>query len=60
MSDFIGYVLLKQVGCFIRWILLGAKGNFKDFYDTKNMFLVDFFIGVLLFFMIMFIVVEVF
>jgi len=57
---FLGIIWLKQSGCFIRWILLGAKGNFDDFYIAKNLFIVDYLIGVLLFFLIMFFVVDVF
>lgn len=60
MYDFLGFLLLQRVGCFARWLVTGGKGSFKDFYATKRMYIADAFIGIVIFFIIMYIVIVVF
>jgi hypothetical protein len=60
MNQVAGFILLKKSDCFIRWLIMGGKGNFNDFYESKNLSLVDPLIGFALFTVIMFFVVDVF
>jgi len=58
--DIIGFAILAAMGRFTRWLLLGAKRSFKDFYNNKGILLVDIPIGVLEFFAIMYAVIKLF
>jgi len=60
MFDFVGFIIAKRIGTFIRWLVLGAKGSFKDFYTNKEMYFIDYIIGTLAFFGVMYLVIEVF
>lgn len=60
MFDVFGFMLVKRLGCFARWLLLGSKGKFDDFYTEKNLFIVDYLVGGVIFFAIMFVIVDVF
>lgn len=57
---FVGFIIVKRAGCFIRWLLLGAKGSFDDFYTYHNIVIVDYLIGISIFFAVMYLIVIVF
>ncbi|HVA99290.1 MAG TPA: hypothetical protein VNG53_10380 [Bacteroidia bacterium] len=63
LSDFIGIFGLLRMGAFARWLLTGAKGKFKDFYNkshTGTLYqVIDYFIGAVVFFIIMYIVIVI-
>jgi hypothetical protein len=59
MGDFLGFIIAQKIGCFARWLLMGAKGNFNDFASNTKIYFLDYIIGTLLFFCVLYFIVIV-
>jgi len=53
--------IFAHQGCFIRWLIMGDKGSYREFYEkthTNYMMPIDCILGVAVFFLIMYLWIE--